>query len=135
MKRVCRGHVSELLLSSLTSDTVIVKSKLRFDYMVRSPACYKLQNIRDGVLMTIQFASVFLAMLISTIPVSVVGIQLAMSVEPFWKPMQFSKLIHLCTSSLYAPANNHSVPLMGMLCGNNITSVVVAVDYVLKELQ
>lgn len=35
--------------------------------------------------------SVFLGMLGSTIPVSILGIRFAMSVEPFWKPEQYSK--------------------------------------------
>lgn len=54
-------------------------------------------------------------MLGSTIPVSVLGIKYAMSVEPVWKPEQY-------------------IPVVGMLCGNTISAIVVAVTYVLKEL-
>ncbi|EIW84462.1 hypothetical protein CONPUDRAFT_80795 [Coniophora puteana RWD-64-598 SS2] len=61
------------------------------------------------------FFSVLLGMLSSTIPVSILGSRFAMSSEPFWKPEQY-------------------IPIVGMLCGNAISGVVVAVSYVLKEL-
>ena len=40
-----------------------------------------------------QFPSVLFGMLGSTIPVSVLGIRYAMSVEPFWKPDQYSEFM------------------------------------------
>lgn len=61
------------------------------------------------------FISVLASMLGSTIPVSIIGTRYAMAVEPFWKPEQY-------------------IPIVGMLCGNTISGVVVAVTHVLKEL-
>ncbi|KAI0695365.1 UPF0014-domain-containing protein [Cytidiella melzeri] len=61
------------------------------------------------------FASVLTAMLGSTIPVSVVGARFAMSVTPFWTPAQY-------------------IPIVGMLCGSTISSIVVAVNFILREL-
>ncbi|KAJ7592680.1 UPF0014 family [Mycena floridula] len=60
--------------------------------------------------------SVLGGMLGSTIPVSIIGIKFAMGVDPFWTPSQY-------------------IPVVGMLCGSTISGVVVAVSYVLKELQ
>ncbi len=37
-----------------------------------------------------QFSSVLAGMLGSTIPVSIIGVRYAMSIEPFWKPEQYS---------------------------------------------
>ncbi|KAF8072217.1 hypothetical protein FPV67DRAFT_1484432 [Lyophyllum atratum] len=39
-----------------------------------------------------------------------------MSVQPFWEPIQY-------------------IPILGMLCGNTISSIVVCVSFVLRELQ
>lgn len=61
------------------------------------------------------FLSVLVCMLGSTIPVSIIGTRYAMAVEPFWKPEQY-------------------IPIVGMLCGNTVSGVVVAIAYVLKEL-
>jgi len=61
------------------------------------------------------FSSVLLSMLGSTIPVSIIGARYAMAVEPFWKPEQY-------------------IPIVGMMCGNTISGVVVVVTYVLKEM-
>ncbi|KAF8837475.1 UPF0014-domain-containing protein [Paxillus ammoniavirescens] len=61
------------------------------------------------------FPSVLFSMLGSTIPVSIIGARYAMAVDPFWKPEQY-------------------IPIVGMLCGNTISGVVVAVAYVLKEM-
>ncbi|KAF5341701.1 hypothetical protein D9611_002023 [Ephemerocybe angulata] len=84
-----------LLLNTLgTIETVINKSKRRFQYM---------------------FPAVLIAMLGSTIPVSILGAKFAMEVKPFWTPIQY-------------------IPLVGMLCGSTISGVVIAVSYVLKEL-
>ncbi|KAJ3516572.1 hypothetical protein NLJ89_g1038 [Agrocybe chaxingu] len=78
-----------------TIETVINKSPRRFRYM---------------------FPAVLVAMLGSTIPISVLGAKYAMSVEPFWTPIQY-------------------IPIVGMLCGATISGIVVAVSYILKELQ
>ncbi|KAI0337041.1 UPF0014-domain-containing protein [Trametopsis cervina] len=77
-----------------TIETVVNKAKRRFDYI---------------------FPSVLVGMLVSTIPVSTIGIRFAMSVDPFWIPEQY-------------------IPIVGMLCGSTISGIVVAVGYVLKEL-
>jgi len=37
-----------------------------------------------------QFPAVLIAMLGSTIPISILGAKFAMSVEPFWTPIQYS---------------------------------------------
>jgi len=60
------------------------------------------------------FPSVLMAMLGSTIPVSIIGVRYAMSVEPFWKPDQY-------------------IPVVGMLCGSTISSVVVVLNSILRE--
>lgn len=69
----------------------------------------------------------------STIPVSIIGIRFAMSVDPFWKPDQYSTYMwsfpHIALRLNLAP-----VPVVGMLCGSTISGIVVSVTYVLKEL-
>ncbi|KAF9555137.1 ABC transporter-like protein, partial [Agrocybe pediades] len=62
------------------------------------------------------FPAVLVAMLCSTIPISILGSRFAMSVQPFWTPIQY-------------------IPIVGMLCGATISGIVVAVSYILKELQ
>ncbi|KAG6856931.1 hypothetical protein H0H87_012184 [Tephrocybe sp. NHM501043] len=59
--------------------------------------------------------SVLIAMLGSTIPISIIGSQFAMSSHPFWTPV-------------------HYIPIVGMLCGSTISGIVVSVNYILKEL-
>ncbi|KAF8800276.1 hypothetical protein BYT27DRAFT_7227551 [Phlegmacium glaucopus] len=78
-----------------TFETVINKSSRRFHYM---------------------FPAVLVAMLGSTIPVSIIGTKFAMSVNPFWTPIQF-------------------IPIVGMLCGASVSGIVVAVTYILREFQ
>ncbi|RDB29228.1 hypothetical protein Hypma_014890 [Hypsizygus marmoreus] len=78
-----------------TIEIVMNKSKRRHDFM---------------------FPSVLIGMLGSTIPISIIGTRYAMSVQPFWEPIQY-------------------VPIVGMLCGSTISGIVVSVSYVLKELQ
>lgn len=78
-----------------TFETVINKSPRRFRYM---------------------FPAVLIAMLGSTIPISILGSKFAMSVEPFWTPIQY-------------------IPIVGMLCGATVSGVVVAVSYILKEFK
>ena len=41
-----------------------------------------------------KFPAVLVAMLGSTIPISIIGAKFAMSVTPFWTPTQFSKVDH-----------------------------------------
>ncbi|KAF9236692.1 hypothetical protein BU15DRAFT_89001 [Melanogaster broomeanus] len=55
------------------------------------------------------FSSVLMSMLGSTIPVSIIG------ARHIWKPEQY-------------------IPIVGMLCGNTISGMVVVVAYVLKEM-
>ncbi|KAG8213351.1 hypothetical protein J3R82DRAFT_11837 [Butyriboletus roseoflavus] len=61
------------------------------------------------------FSMVLISMLGSTIPVSIIGSRYAMAVDPFWTPEQY-------------------IPMVGMLCGNTVSGVVVSVAYVLKEI-
>ncbi|KAF9001556.1 hypothetical protein BDQ17DRAFT_1281401 [Cyathus striatus] len=77
-----------------TFETVVNKSPRRFKHM---------------------FLTVLIAMLGSTIPVSILGTRFAMSVTPFWTPIQY-------------------IPIVGMLCGATISGMVVSVSYILKEL-
>jgi len=62
------------------------------------------------------FPSTFISMSFSTIPVSIIGTRFAMSLERFWAPEQY-------------------IPILGMLSGSAISGVVVAISYVMKELQ
>nr|BAL02929.1 ABC transporter-like protein [Pholiota nameko] len=62
------------------------------------------------------FPVVLVGMLGSTIPISIIGSRYTMGIQPFWTPMQY-------------------IPIVGMLCGATISAVVVAVTYILKELQ
>ncbi|KAI0306206.1 hypothetical protein B0F90DRAFT_1697057 [Multifurca ochricompacta] len=61
------------------------------------------------------FSAVLVAMLAGTIPISILGARFAMDVVPFWTPEQY-------------------IPVVGMLCGNAIVGVSVALSYILKEL-
>ncbi|KAL0953125.1 hypothetical protein HGRIS_004394 [Hohenbuehelia grisea] len=61
------------------------------------------------------FATTLTAMLVANVPVSIIGTRYAMAVDPFWEPAQF-------------------IPIIGMLCGNAVSGIVVSVDYLLKEL-
>ncbi|PPQ66903.1 hypothetical protein CVT24_008518 [Panaeolus cyanescens] len=78
-----------------TFETVVHKSPRRFQHM---------------------FPAVLIAMLGSTIPISILGAKFAMSVQPFWTPIQY-------------------IPIVGMLCGATISGIVVAVGHILKEFQ
>ncbi|GLB40688.1 putative UPF0014-domain-containing protein [Lyophyllum shimeji] len=77
-----------------TLEVVANKSKRRHDYM---------------------FQSVLIGMLSSTIPISIIGTRFAMSVQPFWDPIQY-------------------VPILGMLCGSTISGIVICVNYLLREV-
>ncbi|GLB40689.1 putative UPF0014-domain-containing protein [Lyophyllum shimeji] len=61
------------------------------------------------------FPAVLTAMLGSIIPISIIGTRFAMSVQPFWDPVQY-------------------IPIVGMLGGSTISGIVVCVSYILKEL-
>ncbi|KAJ3559409.1 hypothetical protein NP233_g11270 [Leucocoprinus birnbaumii] len=74
---------------------VVNKAKRRYQYM---------------------FLSILVAMLGSTIPVSILGTRFAMGIKPFWVPIQY-------------------IPIVGMLCGATISGITVSTSYVLKELQ
>ena len=56
-----------------------------------------------------------------------------MSVEPFWVPERYSELVLLIMKN--ALITIYAVPIVGMLCGNTISGVVVSITYVLKELK
>jgi hypothetical protein len=73
-------------------------------------------------------------MLGSTIPVSIIGIRFAMSVDPFWKPEQYSMYINHMRILILGDTKPAEVPVVGMLCGSTISGIVVAVSYVLKEI-
>ncbi|KAG8746546.1 hypothetical protein FRC10_004680 [Ceratobasidium sp. 414] len=64
----------------------------------------------------VQLPSTFVAMAISTIPVSIIGTRFAMSEKEFWAAEKY-------------------IPVLGMLCGSTISGIVVATTSVLKELQ
>jgi len=78
-----------------TFETVANKSPRRFKHM---------------------FPAVLVAMIGSTIPISIIGTKYAMSVTPFWTPIQF-------------------IPIVGMLCGQSVSGIVVAISFILKEFQ
>jgi ABC-type iron transport system FetAB permease component len=73
-------------------------------------------------------------MLGSTIPISILGTRFAMSVDPFWAPIQYSRPItlHKASKLIGSPL---IVPVAGMLSGSAVSGVIISVDYVLKELQ
>ncbi|CCO30790.1 hypothetical protein BN14_04822 [Rhizoctonia solani AG-1 IB] len=87
--------ISCLLLVLGSFETVANKSKYRFSGML---------------------PSTFVAMAISTIPVSIIGTRFAMSETEFWAAEKY-------------------IPILGMLCGSTISGIVVATTSVLKELQ
>ncbi|CAE6433360.1 unnamed protein product [Rhizoctonia solani] len=86
--------ISCLLLVLGSFETVANKSKYRFSGML---------------------PSTFVAMAISTIPVSIIGTRFAMSETEFWAAEKY-------------------IPILGMLCGSTISGIVVATTSVLKEL-
>ncbi|KAJ8495812.1 hypothetical protein ONZ45_g12682 [Pleurotus djamor] len=60
------------------------------------------------------FFSTLMGMLLSCVPVSIIGTRFAMSQQPFWEPVQY-------------------VPIIGMLCGNTVSGIVVSTSYLLRE--
>jgi len=84
-----------LLLNTLsTFEIVVIKAKIRCRWM---------------------FPAVLVAMLVSTVPVSILGTHYAMHVVPFWAP-------------------GHYLPVMGMLCGNAITGISTSLSCMMKDL-
>ena len=72
---------------------VINKSPRRFRHMVNSAlSCSRRIHSEDG---TPQFPSVLTAMIGSTIPIAILGSRFAMSMEQFWKPIQFSASLRI----------------------------------------
>jgi hypothetical protein len=109
-----------------------------------------LQRVHEFHFIFVKFRAVLIAMLASTIPVSILGIQFAMGVSPFWTPAQFSQYRYPFPRSL-SPRDHsqrtddstrviacvwrHIVPVVGMLCGNAISGVLVLLSFILKELE
>ena len=60
-----------------------------------------------------------------------------MSINPFWTPDQYSmympQYLHMMKEAAAHIA--FTVPIVGMLCGATISGVVIAINYVLKEVQ
>ncbi|KAI0248908.1 UPF0014-domain-containing protein [Lactifluus subvellereus] len=88
------GGIALLLNTLGTFETVVIKAERRCRHM---------------------FPAVLAAMLVSTIPTSILGARFAMGIVPFWRPEQY-------------------IPVVGMLCGNAISGVSVTLGYVLREL-
>ncbi|KAG8828004.1 hypothetical protein FRC19_010512 [Serendipita sp. 401] len=84
-----------LLILLGTIETVVNKSKRRFQYM---------------------FPSVLLSMLSSAIPVSILGTRFAMGYDPWWQPAAY-------------------IPVVGMLCGNTISAIVVSTTSILRDVK
>ena len=57
-----------------------------------------------------------------------------MEVRPFWTPDQFSEIVCIQLGSILIYPSSR-VPIIGMLCGNAISGVSVALSYVFKELE
>jgi hypothetical protein len=76
-------------------------------------------------------------MLASTIPVSILGVQFAMRVFPFWTPAQYSEYCYPFPGVSFARTDTRHliVPVVGMLCGNAIGGVLVSMSFILKELE
>lgn len=81
-----------------------------------------------------QFPAVLLAMLVSTLPISMITTSFIMPVEPFWRPEQYSEYR---VWGYYSVVNLTllKVPIAGMLVGSTISGMVVALTVVLQELQ
>lgn len=62
------------------------------------------------------FPSVLLSMTTSAIPVSILGTRFAMGYDPFWEPAAY-------------------IPVLGMLCGNTISAIVVSTTSVLRDVK
>ncbi|KAG8799935.1 hypothetical protein FRC16_004069 [Serendipita sp. 398] len=62
------------------------------------------------------FPSVLLSMLSSAIPVSILGTRFAMGYDPWWQPAAY-------------------IPVVGMLCGNTISAIVVSTTSILRDVK
>lgn len=62
------------------------------------------------------FPIVLLSMTSSAIPVSILGTRFAMGYDPFWAPAAY-------------------IPVLGMLCGNTISAIVVSTTSVLRDVK
>ena len=88
----------QICLSSWPPSTVINRSSRRFRYMVRQlfyrKKCMSYFDSGKSILSypILKFPAVLMAMLGSTIPISIIGTKFAMSVTPFWAPIRFSKV-------------------------------------------
>ncbi|GJJ08353.1 hypothetical protein Clacol_002567 [Clathrus columnatus] len=60
------------------------------------------------------FPAILIAMLVSTIPISIIATSFIMSVKPLWKPDEY-------------------IPIVGMLAGASISSIIIAVNDIMKE--
>ncbi|KIJ51491.1 hypothetical protein M422DRAFT_58957 [Sphaerobolus stellatus SS14] len=61
------------------------------------------------------FPTVLIAMLTSTIPISLFTTRFIMAVDPFWKPDQY-------------------IPIVGMLAGSTVAAIVVALSLITREI-
>jgi hypothetical protein len=70
--------------------------------------------------------------------VSILGVQFAMRVFPFWTPVQYSEYRYAFPRAIIRIRTNAChliVPVVGMLCGNAIVGVLVSMSFILKELE
>ncbi len=74
-------------------------------------------------------------MMMSCVPVSIVGARFAMSLDPFWEPVQYSELKAAIPVRSTRTHHSNPVPIIGMLCGNTVSGIVVAGSYLLRELE
>jgi Uncharacterised protein family (UPF0014) len=65
---------------------------------------------------SLKFPTVLLSMTASAIPVSILGTRFAMGYDPFWAPAAY-------------------IPVLGMLCGNTISAIVVSTTSVLRDVK
>ncbi|KIJ51494.1 hypothetical protein M422DRAFT_203724 [Sphaerobolus stellatus SS14] len=65
---------------------------------------------------THMFPAVLLAMTVSTIPISIIATHFIMKVQPFWSPETY-------------------IPIVGMLAGSTISSMVIVLNTILREVE
>lgn len=65
---------------------------------------------------THMFPTVLVSMMSSAIPVSILGTRFAMGYTPWWQPAAY-------------------IPVVGMLCGNTISAIVVSTTSVLRDIK
>jgi hypothetical protein len=93
------------LIQAGLAKQVVIKAKRRYQYMVRisCPLLCSCREVLNSFLSSSKFPAVLLAMLASTIPVSILGIKFAMRIFPFWTPEQFSQYRFPLSRSLFFP--------------------------------